>query len=247
MRVASKISWAIFAGLTLGAFWVDASFAQQNVKPLINYVAQTKQESMTLWQILKAGGGLMFLLAALSIVAMTIVIYDFIWLKPSRLCPKEFGEKMMTTLEEGDLKAALKMCSTETHITANIVRAGLEKRAKGRLLAKEAIENRARREVDSLWQNINYLSDIAQVAPLVGLLGTVLGMIQAFNVVAFQSVLVKPIVLAGGISKAMVTTAGGLFVAIPSLIFYSFFRTKVQEITSEVESYCSDLVKIFER
>ena len=108
------------------------------------------------------------------------------------------------------------------------------------------MENCGRKEVATLWQNISYLADIATVAPMVGLLGTVLGMIQAFNVIAFQTAVVKPILLAGGVSKAMVTTAGGLIVAIPIMIFYAYFRGKVQEISSIVESYLTDIIKIVE-
>ena len=69
-------------------------------------------------------------------------------------------------------------------------------------------------------------------------------MIQAFNVIAFQTAVVKPILLAGGVSKAMVTTAGGLIIAIPALIFYSYFRGKVQTIANRVETYSTDLIKL---
>src|SRR3989339_365651 len=153
---------------------------------------------------------------------------------------------LITMLEEGEGKRAYALCQTQDNIVSNIVVAGLEKRDKGDVFAKEAIEAVARQEVGALWQNISYLADIATVAPLIGLLGTVLGMIQAFNVIAFQTAVVKPILLAGGVSKAMVTTAGGLIVAIPAMLFYSYFKGKVIEISNLVESYSTDITKLIQ-
>jgi biopolymer transport protein ExbB len=81
---------------------------------------------------------------------------------------------------------------------------------------------------------------------LIGLLGTVIGMIRAFNAIAFQTAVVKPILLAGGVSQAMVTTAAGLIVAIPAMIFYAYFRGRVHDITNIVENYSTDIIKIVE-
>ena len=101
-----------------------------------------------------------------------------------------------------------------------------------------------RRGIDDLRQKLSYLADIAVISPMVGLLGTVLGMIQAFNVIAFQTGAVKPILLASGISKAMVTTATGLIIAIPAMIFYSFFKGKVQSVTSHLENLSTELFNL---
>ena len=138
------------------------------------------------------------------------------------------------------------MCETYPSTVADIVKAGLDKRKKGLIFAREAIENAVRKELGKLWQNISYMADVANIAPLIGLLGTVLGMIQAFNVIAFQSTGVKPILLASGVSKAMVTTAGGLIVAIPAFLFYSYFRGRIQTVTNSVETFSSDVIKLME-
>ena len=106
------------------------------------------------------------------------------------------------------------------------------------------MDNVARKEMGVLWQRIGILSDIAAIAPMIGLLGTVVGMIQAFNTIAFQTAVVKPILLAGGIGKAMITTAGGLVVAIPAMLAYSYFRIKVQNIMHIVENYSADIIKL---
>jgi biopolymer transport protein ExbB len=149
----------------------------------------------------------------------------------------------MRKLKSGDVFSAREMSREKDNIVARIVLAGLEKKKDGPVFAKEAMEFCARTEIAALWQNVTYLGDIAAVAPLIGLLGTVIGMIQAFNVIAFQTAVVKPMLLAGGVSKAMVTTAGGLIVAIPALIFYSYFRAMVQRIANSIEGYNTDLIK----
>ena len=104
------------------------------------------------------------------------------------------------------------------------------------------MEHRARIEIGNLWQNLNYLSDIVTVAPLLGLLG----MIQAFHAIPLQSAGVKTTLLAAGISKAMVTTAAGLIVAIPALMAYSYFRGKVQEVINVIEIYGTDIIEVME-
>jgi biopolymer transport protein ExbB len=208
--------------------------------------AADPQTGMTLWQIIKSGGAMMIVLGFLSVAAVSLIIYEYICFTTKRICPKDFFEKAAAALQQGRLAQARQLCESQSNAISNIVKSGLDKKGHGSVFAREAMENTARVEVDSLWQNISYLSDIATIAPLVGLLGTVLGMIQAFNVIAFQVAVVKPIMLAGGVSKAMVTTAGGLLVAIPVMIFYSLLRAKVQRLTNIIESYTADLIRIME-
>ncbi|MFC1576882.1 MotA/TolQ/ExbB proton channel family protein [Candidatus Omnitrophota bacterium] len=215
------------------------------LKPYIESVEQAK-EGMTLWEMIKTGGLVMVVLGVISVIMIAITIYNFLTLKVANLTPRDFSDELVQKLEEGKELAVRGMCGPQKSIIANIVMAGLDKKHKGHALAREAMENCERREISDLWQNISYLADIAVVAPLIGLLGTVLGMIQAFNVIAFQAAVVKPILLAGGVSKAMVTTAGGLIVAIPAMLFYAYFRGKVQSIANIVETYSTDIIKIIE-
>ncbi len=204
------------------------------------------QKGMTLWQLIQTGGFIMIVLAGLSVAAIASIVYNFMTLKINRLAPDDFTEDIIQKLAKNKHKIAEELCKTQDNLISRIVVAGLLKRSKGPTVAREAAENSARKEIAGLWQNISYLSDIAIISPMVGLLGTVLGMIQAFNVIAFQAAVVKPVLLAGGVSKAMVTTAGGLIVAIPAMIFYSYFRGKVQEISNAVESHTSDILKFME-
>jgi len=233
----------------MGAFLIlegqNLSFAD-SLKPYIDSFEQAK-EGMTLWETIKTGGIVMIVLAFLSVAGVSSIVYNFMTLKVSNFSPVDFTENVIQKLEEGQLEAVRSLCQQEENIVSGIVMAGLKKRHRGVLFAREAMENCARKEINHLWQKISYLADIASVAPLIGLLGTVLGMIQAFNVIAFQSAVVKPMLLAGGISKAMITTAGGLIVAIPAMLFHSFFKGKILEISNTVETYSTDIMKIMEK
>jgi biopolymer transport protein ExbB len=199
---------------------------------------------MTLWQTLKAGGSVMIVIGLLSVAALAIIIYDLLTLNVDKLAPRRLFEEVMRKIESRDFRAAQTVCQLENNtIISKIVLAGLERKNPLDTAARDAMENTARIEVTNLWQNINYLSDIVAVSPLLGLLGTVLGMIQAFRAVPLQSASVKTALLAAGISKAMVTTASGLVVAIPALIAYSYFRGQVQLVTNKIELYSTDIIK----
>ena len=204
------------------------------------------QETITLWQFIQAGGWAMLVLGALSVIALAIIVYDFMVIKVELLVPAEFTEDLVRKLEAYQLQEARSMCEKKSNIMAAIALTGLDRRTKGKLVMREAMENTAHKEVGKLWQSITYLGDIAVIAPLLGLLGTVLGMIQAFNVISYAGAGLKPIMLVGGISKALVCTAAGLVIAIPCLSFYSYFRGKVQAISDMVEAYATDVMKLIE-
>jgi biopolymer transport protein ExbB len=230
------------AFLMLMSYGGHAAFAQ-TANPLLSGPDQMPTE-LTLWQTLKAGGGVMIVIGLLSVAAVAIIIYDFMVLNVKKLASRSFFDEVMHKLESRDFAAAKTLCRKENNsIIAKIVLAGIERKNPLDDAASEAMESTARAELTNLWQNINYLSDIVAVAPLLGLLGTVLGMIQAFHAVPLQSASVKTTLLAAGISKAMVTTASGLIVAIPALIAYSYFRGQVQQVTNMIEIYSTDIIK----
>jgi biopolymer transport protein ExbB len=109
-------------------------------------------------------------------------------------------------------------------------------------LLKEIIEGEGGRQAAQMQSQTQYLLDIAVIAPMLGLLGTVLGMMQAFNAVALDIARARPMVLADGVSKALVTTAAGLFIGIPAMAFYAFFRGRVSRLVALLESHSADLV-----
>lgn len=200
----------------------------------------TADAGMTLWQVILSGGEVMLVLGLISLIGVGVVIHFFMTIKPDKLLPREFSEKVMRLVSEGKHNEARVLCRSSRNMLSDVYAAGLDKTEDDKYIVKERIEDRARRQTDALWQKLSYLSDIAAISPMVGLLGTVLGMIQAFNVIAFQTGAVKPILLAGGISKAMVTTATGLIIAIPAMIFYSVFRARAHEVERRLGDMSSD-------
>lgn len=199
------------------------------------------EAGMTLWQVIRAGGEVMIVLALLSIAALGLVIYYFITMKEDKLLPEDFLREVGDLIEEGKFEEAGSFCSANSNLISDVVLSGIERRGHEKVMIKEAIEDEGRRSVDDLRQKLSYLADVAAISPMVGLLGTVLGMIQAFNVIAFQTGAVKPILLASGISKAMVTTAAGLIIAIPAMIFYSYFRGRLQDLVARLESISAEM------
>jgi biopolymer transport protein ExbB len=223
--------------------------AQNDSKSEVESYIKTVEETrggMSLWQMVKSGGVIIILLALLSVLAVAMIIYNFSLLNEAKLSPKHFAQNLIKNLEAGKDKAVKSSCSAEDNIIAKITRAGFEKQSKGAHLVRESMEGVLRTEIGNLWKSIGYLADIGNISPLIGLLGTVIGMIRAFNAIAFQTAVVKPILLAGGVSQAMVTTAAGLIVAIPAMIFYAYFRGRVHDITNIVENYSTDIIKIVE-
>lgn len=232
--------FATFYGTLVSISWAQGQ--AENIQPYVETVQKAGQ-GMTLWEIIRSGGVVMIILGILSLLMMSLVIYLFIRLDSKKLVPEEFSHTLIHQLSEKNFDMAKRLCKQNENITSTIILSGLQRMEEGVETASEAIEVSARKEVTSLWSSLNYLADIAQIAPMLGLLGTVLGMIQAFNTIAFEAAVVKPILLAGGVSKAMVTTAGGLTIAIIAIVFYSFFRFRVQHITNLVETHTHEILE----
>lgn len=233
MLNASKILRMIFTSVCGTVVFSPMAFSSGGM--------DISEQGMTMWQIIRAGGGVMIVLAFLSIAALSLILYYFITIKHDKLLPKDFFRNTLFLVKNGNHEEAQGICAAKRNLIADVFSAALSRITEEKVIIKEAIEDEARRAAEALWQKLGYLADIAAISPMVGLLGTILGMIQAFNVIAFQTGAVKPILLAGGISKAMVTTAAGLIIAIPSMMFHSFFRGKIQSVIAQLEDISTDL------
>lgn len=228
---------SVFLAVSLAAFYPMAK-AQE--------ASSAEPTGMSLWQVLQSGGLVMIILGLLSFLMMALIVYMFLRFRVEKFVPMESSHRLIELIRQKRFDEAEKICTAEESAAASIAAAGLK--AKGNLtLARESVEMTARKEVSSLWTLLNYLSEIAQVAPMLGLLGTVLGMIQAFNTIAFDSGVVKPLMLAGGVAKAMITTAGGLSIAITAMIFYSILRPRAQNITNTLETLSSQISEGFSK
>lgn len=139
------------------------------------------------------------------------------------------------------------MCEERDELIANVLRAGLKMHGHDRFVIQEAMESEGERGAAELWQRISYLNNIGHIAPLLGLLGTVWGMIGAFGTMAYDDSGVKSIIMALNVAKAMITTLGGLLLAIPMMAVYFYLRGRVVRIISEVEAQSTEFIELLTR
>ncbi len=199
---------------------------------------------MTFLGLIKAGGMLMvpILLGSVAVVALTIE--HALTLQFKKVVPEEFKKGIKEIIKEKklDIAKVKNLCGTgAANPVSRIVLGALEKVGHGRKVVEETVSDIGSREVLSMQRKISWLSIVAVVSPMLGLLGTVTGMIRAFQ----QIVVVgtgKPSLLAQGVSEALITTASGLMVAIPAMLAYFIFKHRVQGITVAIEGFSTDFI-----
>lgn len=200
---------------------------------------------MLIW--LQKGGVIMYLILLCSIVALAIFIERLWQLHYARINTAKFMTEISATLRNNKIKEAIDICSRTGGPVANILKAGILKHDRPKAEIKEAIEDAGIHEVPKLEKNIGALATIAHIAPLLGLLGTVLGMVRAFQIIeqkAAAAYSVNPGDLAGGIWEALITTVAGLSVAIPAFVAYNFLVSRVETIILDTERSSTDLLNI---
>jgi biopolymer transport protein ExbB len=197
------------------------------------------------FELVKAGGILMLPIIACSIVALAI-IFERLWaLRSQRVIPNNLVAQIWQLHSKGQLTNAHVVTVKEGSPLGRILAAGLVNRQHSRIVMKEAIEEVGRQVVHDLERYLNTLGTIASIAPLLGLLGTVIGMIKVFAAIMTAGV-GNPTVLAGGISEALITTAAGLSVAIPSLMFHRYFGGKVERLVVKMEEQALKMVEVMQ-
>ena len=186
-----------------------------------------------MWELVKAGGWLMLPLVLCSIFTVAISIERFIRLKRSLVLPKSLmmqkGRSVDDVLDEMEQDQAV--CQTGL---GYIFKDGIDAYDQGEAFARAQMEATASREIGYLEKNINFLGTLSAVAPLLGLLGTVIGIIESFLVIDLGTN-ANPTMMIPGISKALITTAAGMVIAIPALFAYRYFQRLVQEYVAELE------------
>lgn len=194
-------------------------------------------------EFFKAGGPTMWPLLLFSIVAMAISAERFWSLQSKRIAPRGLVNQIWQWEQSGQLDARRIQDLRRASPLGRILAAGLVNRRHDRAVIKESIEEVGRHVAHDLERFLGALGTIATASPLLGLLGTVLGMIKIFSVVSTQGV-GDPGLLAGGIAEALITTVTGLFIAIPSLILYRFFRSRVDDLVITMEQEALKMVEI---
>jgi len=191
------------------------------------------------------GGVFMYPIIACSILSLAIFLEKLWSLRRKKNVPLDFLQEIEQLLQENNSAKALSLCNTNLSSIARIFSAGIKHYGKKREVIKERVEEVGRREASLLERYIDALATIASVSTLLGLLGTIAGMIKIFSVISSQSV-VNPSTLAGGISEALYTTAAGLTVAIPTLIFYRYVSSKSRELVLEMEECSTQVVELIQ-
>lgn len=194
-------------------------------------------------ELIKAGGWLMWPILLCSVIAMAIIAERFWSLRKARIAPDNLVGRVWQWQKEGRLDAERIHYLRAGSPLGMVLAAGLLNRDHSREIMKEGIEEVGRHVAHELERFLNTLGTIASISPLLGLLGTVIGMIKVFTVITAEGV-GNPAVLSEGISEALLTTAAGLSVAIPSLMFHRYFRGRVDDLIVAMEQEALKLVEV---
>ncbi len=196
-----------------------------------------------MFDFVKAGGFLMLPILICSVIAFAITVERFLALQVKKIIPENLVAQVWQWAKSGQIDPRRIHGLRTGSALGRILSAGLTNMKSDREVMKESIEEVGRHVVHDLERYLNTLGTIAAITPLLGLLGTVFGMIEVFSAITSKGV-GDATVLAGGISKALITTAAGLSVAIPSLIFYRYFKGKVDELVVAMEQEVLKLIEV---
>ncbi len=208
--------------------------------------ASTSQTVTSFAQLLGKGGLIMLPLYSLSFIALCLIFFYLITLRIELIAPKNFLLELENPVEQKDYELSERYCKENLCVASKIIHAGLQiaKRTDKFIIIRNSIEDEGARQSSILWQKIQYLQDIAVIAPMLGLLGTVLGMIKSFVGLQFESVVPQQTQITSGISMALITTAAGLSVGIIAMLVHAYFRGRVTRIIAELEYRCNKILML---
>jgi biopolymer transport protein ExbB len=187
------------------------------------------------------GGNFMWALLVLAIIGLAVIIERSITLQRAKADVKSLMEKVIGALKRGKYEEALQICADTTGPIPQILHAGLRQAKKGTVAVEKAIETAGIIEMSFLERGLIILATVANVAPLVGFLGTVSGMVSAFEAIA-QAEQVSAKLVASGISEALITTMTGLIIAVPTQIAHNLFVQRIDRFVVEMEDSAAELV-----
>ena len=194
-------------------------------------------------EIIRSGGWLMMPIIGCSVLALAIVIERLWTLQRHRVLPDDLTRQVWEWVSRNELNHQHIQALQEGSPLGRLLAAGLANRNREREVMKESIEDTGRHVVHELERYLNLLGTIAAVSPLLGLLGTVTGMVKIFAAISTSGAVGDPSVLAGGISEALITTVAGLAVAIPTLVAYRYLRDRVDGLVVAMEKEAITLVE----
>jgi biopolymer transport protein ExbB len=235
--------FALFLGTAAPIALAQAEEGEVEVQTAEQAAAEETGQRETLLDQFQQGGWAMYPLLALSIGAVTLIIYNFVAIQSKAILSPAVAEEVDQSLGRLDVARAREICDQNPSPMANIVGAGLARidlndyQPEG---VKEAMEEASAEELAGPFVLINYLSVIGSLAPMVGLLGTVSGMVKAFDTIRAEGA-GSAQALAGNISEALITTASGMVIGIPAMFFFFYFKNRYGKITSKVGRLVGDL------
>ena len=230
-----------FHALLLIAVVVVAMFAL----PSAAFAQDEPQQQSFVMDVLTKGGAIGILIMLMSVATLALIIEFAVNVRSEKICPPELIDEVEALLEEDEYQEALELCESEPNFVTRSLAAGLPRVNEGYQAVKEAMEAAAGIEAVKLQQKVSWMLFLSNVSPLMGLFGTVSGMIIAFNVIVSMGAKVTPALLAGGISAALVTTFLGLLVAIPAVSAYQFFRNKATRISIHFAEVLEEMIERF--
>lgn len=249
MRNTSNSGRIIFAILIAGLFSLSNNLiAQEAEAEGASALAKGTEMAESLFdQLIKGGIWLMVPLAALSFLAVVLIIFYTFTIRQGTVVSNKFMNAADSLIRKQDYLGLIAVCNRENEAIARIVYKTLDFATKNPTASfdevREVTEAEGTRQASILSNRISYLNDISRVAPMIGLFGTVYGMIKAFSAIGTDAG-VSQSILASGVAQALVTTAAGLIVSIPCVIFYSIFRGKVQKLIAELEAAMTHIMAL---
>ncbi len=231
-KIRTLLCGLLFIGASTVAFAQSEAPAEEVAAPSNSLLTKVKQ-----------GGWAMYPLGILSMSAFALTIYNFIALRKQDFFDDDVATQLGDKLNTLDIQGATELCKVESSPLTRIVNHGLDSIKGGHIdteLFRQRLEAGSSKELAKPFVVINYLSIIASIAPMVGLLGTVSGMVKAFDSIATVG-MGQPEVLAGNISEALITTASGMLVGIPAMFFFFYFKNQYGNLVADMTMYLDDM------
>ena len=213
---------------------------------LANLSQAAGPEQISLLDTLILGGWIMIPIFLLSFVAIYLFVERLVTIRKAKTDPEALTRRVRDYVHGGDVKGAMGYCESRDKPVARILRHGLERLGRPISEIQDAVQAQGKHETFELEKRTELLASIAGIAPMLGFLGTVTGMIQAFQEIQALEGNVNPSVLAGGIWEALLTTAAGLIVGILAFFFYNFLLSKIRRLVNDMERSATDFIDLLQ-
>lgn len=199
-------------------------------------------QNLTLLDVLLKGGPVFILILLVSLIALSVMIERAMAISAIRRNSEKLRKQILTRVHAGKWEEAMVLCKENSSLVTDVYLAAIERRHSDRQVIEEAIEREGGRLAMFLEKRLHILATIGSTSPFIGLFGTVLGIINAFNSIS-ASATYAPALVSNGIAEALVNTAAGLFVAIPSVLMFNWFTQRIQSFISEMQLTSSEIVE----